>query len=195
MNHKKELITEKDKDKILKDLSDRASPNQKKVQLQDILRDMKITLDDPILEDTIDGTRLRAIYPTQLSRKKGTGEQGEEMLRFHYIKEVPVDYSNFPISLRDRVSIVANKPKSDTATQNNEVAEAVITESYEKLDETSPSLQEILGLLKRNYFMPEDFSNRLAVDRTHTLRKMFTKDEILAFPSVSPDNRAGLVPI
>jgi hypothetical protein len=195
MNHKKELITEKDKDKILKDLSDRASQNQKKVQLQDILRDMKITLDDPILEDTIDGTRLRVIYPTLLSRKKGTGEQGEEMLRFHYIKEVPVDYGNFPISLRDRASIVANKPKSDTATQNNEVAEAVITESYEKLDETSPSLQEILGLLKRNYFMPEDFSNRLAVDRTHTLRKMFTKDEVLAFPSVNPSNRAGLVPI
>jgi hypothetical protein len=195
MNHKKELITEKDKHKILKDLYDRASPNQKKVQLKDILRDMKITLDDPILEDTIDGTRLRAIYPTLLSRKKEKGEQGEEMLRFHYIKEVPVDYSNFPISFRDRASIVANKPKSDTATQNNEVAETVITESYEKLDEASPSLQEILGLLKRNYFMPEDFSNRLAVARTHELRKMFTKDEILAFPSVSPDNRTGLVPI
>jgi hypothetical protein len=195
MSHKKELITNKDKDKVLKDLSDRASPNQKKVQLQDILRDMKITLDDPILEDSIDGTRIRAIYPTLLSRKKGTGEQGEEMLRFQYIKEIPVDYSSFPISFRDRASIVTDKPKSDTATQNNEVGEAVITESSDKLGEVSPSLQEILGLLKRNYFMPEDFSNRLAVDRTHKLRKMFTKDEILAFPSVSPDNRAGLVPI
>lgn len=194
MNHKKELVTEKYKDKVLKDLSDRASLTQKKVKLQDILRDVKITLDDPILEDTIVGTRIRAIYPTLLSRKKGTGEQGEEMLRFHYIKEVPVDYDNFPISFRDRASIVANKPKNDIATQNNEVAETVITESYEKLDEASPSLQEILGLLKRYYFMPEDFSNRLAVDRTHKLRMMFTKDEILAFPSVSPDNRAGLVP-
>jgi hypothetical protein len=195
MNHKKELVTEKYKDKVLKDLSDLASPNQKNVKLQDILRDMKITLDDPILEDTIDGTRIRAIYPTLLSRKKGTGEQGEEILRFHYIKEVPVDYNNFPISFHDRASIVANKPKSDTATQNNEVAETVITESYEKLDEDGPSLQEILGLLKRSYFMPEDFSNRLAVDRTHKLRTMFTKEEILAFPSVSPDNRSGLVPI
>lgn len=195
MNHKKELVTEKYKDKVRKDLSDLASPNQKKVKLQDILRDMKITLDDPILEDTIDGTRIRAIYPILLSRKKGTGEQGEEILRFHYIKEVPVDYNDFPINFRDRASIVANKPKSDTATQNNEVAETVITESYEKLDEAGPSLQEILGLLKRSYFMPEDFSNRLAVDRTHKLRTMFTKDEILAFPSVSPDNRSGLVPI
>jgi hypothetical protein len=195
MNHKKELVTEKDKDKVLKDLSDRVSPNQRKVQLQDILREMKITLDDPILEDTIDGTRIRAIYPTLLSRKKGTGEKGGEMLRFHYIKEVPVDYSNFPISFRDRASIITNKPKSDTTTQNNEVAEAVITESYEKLDEASPSLLEILGLIKRNYFMPEDFSNRLAVDRIHELRKMFTKDEILVFPSVNPGNRAGLVPI
>ena len=189
------MVTEKDKDKVLKDLSDRANPTQKKVKLQDILRDMKITLDDPVLEDTIDGTRIRAIYPTLLSRKKGTGEQGEEMLRFHYIKEVPIDYNNFPVSFRDRASIVANKSKSDTTTQNNEVAETVITESYEKLGEASPSLQEILGLLKRNYFTPEDFSNRLVVNRTHELRKMFTKDEILAFPSVSPDNRAGLVPI
>ena len=195
MNHKKELVTEEYKDKVLEDLSDRASPTQKKVKLQDILSNVKITLDDPILEDTIDGTRIRAIYPTLLSRKKRTGEQGEEMLRFHYIKEVPVDYDNFPISFRDRASIVANKPKNDIATQNNEVAETVITELYEKLDEASPSLQEILGLLKRYYFMPEDFSNRLAVDRTHKLRMMFTKDEILAFPSASPDNRAGLVPI
>jgi hypothetical protein len=195
MSHKKELITEKDIDKILNELSDPASPNQKKVQMQDFLRDMKITLDDPILEDSIDGTRIRAIYPTLLSRKKGTGEQGEEMLRFQYIKEIPVDYSSFPISFRDRASIVIDKPKSNTATHNNEAGEAVIAESSEKLDEASPSLQEILGLLKRNYFMPEDFSNRLAVDRIHKLRKMFTKDEILAFPSVSPDNRAGLVPI
>jgi hypothetical protein len=195
MNHKKELVTEKYKHKVLKDLSDRAGSNQKKVRLQDILRDMKITLEDPILEDTIDGTRIRAIYTTLLSRKKRTGEQGEEMLRFHYIKEVPVDYNNFPISFRDRASIVTNNPKSDTDTQNNEGAETVITESYENLDEVGPSLQEILGLLKRNYFMPEDFSNKLAVDRTHKLRTMFTKDEILAFPSVSPDNRAGLVPI
>jgi hypothetical protein len=195
MNHKKELITEKEKDKVLKDLSDPASPIQKKVQLQDILRDVQITLDDPILEDSIDGTRIRVIYSMLLSRNRGAGEQGEEMLRFQYIKEIPVDYSSFPISFRGRASIVANKPKSDTTTQNNEVGEAVITESYEKPDEASPSLREILGLLKRVYFMPEDFSNRLAVDRTHKLRKMFTKDEILAFPSVSSDNRAGLVPI
>lgn len=94
-----------------------------------------------------------------------------------------------------RAPIFANKPNSDTGTKSNEVTEAVITESYEKLGEASPSLLEILGLLKRNYFIPEDFSNRLTVERTRKLRKMFTKDEILAFPSVSPDNRAGLVPV
>ena len=43
--------------------------------------------------------------------------------------------------------------------------------------------------------MPEDFSNRLAVDRIHELRMMFSKDEILAFPSVSPDFKSGLVPV
>jgi hypothetical protein len=43
--------------------------------------------------------------------------------------------------------------------------------------------------------MPEDFSNRLAVDRIHKLREMFSKDEILAIPSVSLSSSAGLVPI
>lgn len=195
MNHKRELTTEKDKDKVLRDLSDNARPNQNQVELRDILKDMQITIDDPILEDSIDGTRIRAIYSTMLRRNKGTGERGDDILRFQYIKEIPVDYSNVPIGFRDRESFIENKSESDTSTQNNEIVEVVITESYEKLDEASPSLQEILGLLKRVYFMPEDFSNRLAVDRIHKLRKMFTKDEILVFPSVSPDNRAGLVPI
>lgn len=194
MTQKKELITEKEKDKVLKNAFDRSNQNQ--VQLQDILRDMQITIDAPRLEDSIDGTRIRATHPTQISRKKGKGEQGEDILRFHHIKEIPVDYSSVPISFHDRASVVTAKPKSDTTTkQNNEIGKAVVTESYEILDEASPSLREILGLLKRIYFMPEDFSNRLAVDRIHELRKMFSKDEILAFPSVSPDNKSGLVPV
>jgi hypothetical protein len=192
MTQKKELITEKEKDKVLKDAVDRSNQNQ--VQLQDILRDMQITIDAPRLEDSIDGTRIRATRPTLISRKKGTGEQGEDVLRFHYIKEIPVDYNSVPISFRDR-TVVTDKPRSDSTTQNNEIDEAVVTESYEKLDEASPSLREILGLLKRIYFMPEDFSDRLAVDRVHKLRKMFSKDEILALPSISPDNKSGLVPV
>ena len=43
--------------------------------------------------------------------------------------------------------------------------------------------------------MPEDFSNRLSVDRMHKLRIIFNKDEILGFPSVSLDDKAGLIPI
>jgi hypothetical protein len=49
--------------------------------------------------------------------------------------------------------------------------------------------------LKRIYFMPEDFSNRLTIERIHKLRNMFSKDEILGFPSASLDNKAGLIPI
>ena len=67
--------------------------------------------------------------------------------------------------------------------------------SYDPLNEVSPSLREVLGLLKKIYFMPEDFSNRLAVDRIHKLREMFSKDEILAIPSVSLSGSAGLIPI
>jgi hypothetical protein len=58
-----------------------------------------------------------------------------------------------------------------------------------------PTLSEILGLLKRIYFMPEDFSNRLSVDRIRKLRNTFSKDEILAFPSTAFDDNTGLIPI
>jgi hypothetical protein len=43
--------------------------------------------------------------------------------------------------------------------------------------------------------MPEGFSNRLVVDRTHKLRDMFSKDEILTFPSIDLSDKAGLIPI
>jgi hypothetical protein len=49
--------------------------------------------------------------------------------------------------------------------------------------------------LKKIYFMPEDFSNRLVVDRIHKLRNMFSKDEILTFPSIDLSDKAGLIPI
>ncbi len=43
--------------------------------------------------------------------------------------------------------------------------------------------------------MPEDFSNRLVIDRIHKLRNMFSKDEIHNFPSIALSDRAGLIPI
>jgi hypothetical protein len=43
--------------------------------------------------------------------------------------------------------------------------------------------------------MPEDFSNRLSVDRIRKLRNTFSKDEILAFPSTAFDDKTGLIPI
>ena len=43
--------------------------------------------------------------------------------------------------------------------------------------------------------MPEDFSNRLAVDRIRKLRNTFSKDEILTFPSTAFDDKTGLIPI
>jgi hypothetical protein len=49
--------------------------------------------------------------------------------------------------------------------------------------------------LKRIYFMPEDFSNRLVVAGIHKLRDIFSKDEILTLPSIDPNDKAGLIPI
>ena len=43
--------------------------------------------------------------------------------------------------------------------------------------------------------MPEDFSNRLAIDRIRKLRNTFSKDEILTLPSIAFDDNTGLIPI
>ena len=189
MAKKKELITEEEKAKLLKQTSDSNKSNQ--VQLLSLMQDVQITLEDSMFEDSIDGTRIRATYTAKISRKERAGEQGENIIRFHYIKEISVDYSKVPIRLRDSVPV----SNSNVDTYTSEVGEDPITESYDRLDEISPNLSEILGLLKRIYFTPEYFSNKLAVERIHKLRTMFTKEEVFAFPSVSLDYKAGLIPL
>src|SRR5918995_54873 len=159
MAKKKDLVTQEEIDKFINHVSYNNTNKSNQEQLLKLLQQMHIVIDGPTFEDSIDGTRIRVIYATEISRKGGEGEQEENTVRFQYIKENP------------------------------------ITESYSILEENNPTLYEILGLLKRIYFMPEDFSNRLSVDRIHKLRNIFNKDEILGFPSVSLDDKAGLIPI
>ena len=173
MPKKKDLVTQEEIDKFLNHFSNNKL-NQ--VQLLKLLQEMHIIIDGPTFEDSIDGTRIRVIYATEISRKgREEGEQEKNTVRFQYIKEIPIDYSKVPISFRNDVN--------------------TITESYSLLEENSPTLDKILGLLKRIYFMPEDFSNKLAIERIHRLRTMFTKEEVFAFPSVSLDYKAGLIPL
>jgi hypothetical protein len=165
-------------------------------QLSKLLDEMQIFLDEPIVEDSIDGTRIRVTYVIALHRKGG-GIDGDA-IRFQYIKEIPVDYSNIPIKIRDSTNGAAAASAVDhnvSHNNNNSMGEDTIIESYDELENTIPTLCEVLGLLKRIYFMPEDFSNRLVVDRIHKLRKMFSKDEILTFPSIDLSDKAGLIPI
>jgi hypothetical protein len=185
---KKNLVIQEEIDRCLRNISDRNNKlNQK--QLLKLLEEMQITLDEAIFEDSIDGTRIRATYNTEISRK-GDEKGDENITRFQYIREIHIDYGNVPIKYRDNAAVSSN----DTS-YHNEPIENPIIESYDVLEKNSPTLYEILGLLKRVYFMPEDFSNRLAVDRIHKLRNMFSKNEILTFPSIGFDDKTGLVPI
>jgi hypothetical protein len=184
---KKDLITQEDIDQCLKHISNnRDKINQE--QLLKLLQEMQITLDDPTFEDSIDGTRIRAACTIEISRKVGGGggEQGETIIRFQYIKEIYIDYGKVPIKIRD---------DANNASYRNDVTQDPIIESYDTLEKSIPTLYEILGLLKRMYFMPEDFSNRLAIDRIRKLRNIFSKDEILTFPSTAFDDKTGLIPI
>jgi hypothetical protein len=188
---KKDLITQEEIDECLKhSVSDNSDESNREQQLLKLLQEMQITLDEPTFEDSIDGTRIRATSTIEISRKGRGGareEQGEEnVIRFQYIKAIPIDYSKVPIKIRD---------DNDT-TYRNDITQDPIIESYDTLTEESiPTLCEILGLLKRVYFMPEDFSNRLAVDRIHKLRNIFSKDEILTLPSIAFADNTGIIPI
>jgi hypothetical protein len=150
------------------------------------------------VEDSIDGTRVRFTYTTAISRKRRGRVIDDEAIRFQYIKEIPVDYNKVPIRLRDDNTTASTPTIDDTFSQHDNaiLKDATIIESYDELEkEGVPRLYEVLGLLKRIYFMPEDFSNKLVIDRIHKLRNMFSKGEILTFPSVDPSNKAGLTPI
>jgi hypothetical protein len=201
MTKKKDLITHEEVNRFLKRVSYNKTSKSNLENVLKLLQELQIILDEGLIEDSIDGTRIRVKYDMDISRRrrgeKETGEgeekQRENAVRYQYIKEIPIDYSKVPISFRDNANTAAPSPHH---VSNNDINEDyVITESYNILEEASPTLYEILGLLKRIYFMPEDFSNRLTIERIHKLRKMFSKDEILGFPSASLDNKAGLIPI
>jgi hypothetical protein len=190
MTGKKDLVIQEEIHECLKHISSINNNKSRQEQLLKLLEELQITFDDPIFEDSIDGTRIRATSTIEISRKGRGGareEQGEEnVIRFQYIKEIHIDYSKVPIKIRD---------DNDT-TYSNDITQDPIIESYDTLTEKSiPTLCEILGLLKRIYFIPEDFSNRLAVDRIHKLRNIFSKDEILTFPSIAFDDNTGIIPI
>ena len=181
---KKDLITQEEVDECLKHISNNNDKTNQE-QLLKLLQEMQITLDDPTFEDSIDGTRIRAACTVEIS-KKGGGEQGENIIKFQYIKEIHIDYGKVPIKIRD---------DANNASYRNDVTQDPIIESYDTLEKSVPTLYEILAILKRTYFMPEDFSNRLAIDRIRKLRNMFSKDEILTFPSTAFDDNTGLIPI
>src|SRR5215203_6962963 len=201
MAKKKELLTREEKDSCLKFVS---GNNNKLVQEQvsKLLDEMQISLDEPIVEDSIDGTRIRVTYTIALSRKGGGID--EDAIKFQYIKEIPVDYSNIPIKIKDSATGAAASGADDTVSHNNNnnnnnnnnsIGEETLIESYDELENSVPTLCEVLGLLKKIYFMPDDFSNRLVVARIHKLRNMFSKDEILTFPSIDLSDKSGLIPI
>src|SRR5215204_1828662 len=199
MAKKKDLLTREGKDSCLNFVS---GNNNKSVQeqLSKLLDEMQISLDEPIVEDSIDGTRIRLTYVIALSRKGGGID--EDAIKFQYIKEIPVDYSNIPIKIKDSAIGAAASAADDTVSHNNNnnnnnnsIGEETLIESYDELENSIPTLCEVLGLLKKIYFMPDDFSNRLVVARIHKLRNMFSKDEILTFPSIDLSDKSGLIPI
>jgi hypothetical protein len=141
----------------------------KKEQLLKVVQETQIILDEPVYDDSIDGASIRAMYMVIITRK------GKEPLKFQYLSETSIDFNKTPIDYDDSDAIM---------------------ESYNILERDKPTLHRILGLLKRNYFLPQDFSYKMAIDHINKLRQIFSNDEILAFPSMDKSAiNIGLIPI
>jgi hypothetical protein len=194
MTNRKNLVSRDEIDRCLSQLSNENNKKSAQEKLLKLLEEIEITLDEPIIEDSIDGTRIRVTYTTTISRKRGRINQ--DVIAFQYIKETPVDYGKVPVRVRDSFTTAASAFEETISHSNNNPAEEdTVIESYDELEKSIPTLYEVLGLLKKIYFVPEDFSNRLVVDRAHKLRNMFSKDEIHTFPSIELSAKAGLIPI
>jgi hypothetical protein len=87
-------------------------------QRSKLLDEMQISLDEPIVEDSIDSTRIRVTYVIAL-RRRGGGRIDEDAIRFQYMKEFPADYSNIPIKIRDSTNGTAASAADDTFSHNN----------------------------------------------------------------------------
>jgi hypothetical protein len=195
---KKDLISREEIERCLRRISDSSNNRSAQEALLELLGEMQISLDEPKVEDSIDGTRMHVTYTLDIRRIRGGTDQ--YAIRFQYLKEIPIDYYNVPIRLRDNSTAAAGSAAVNDVmlshnNNNNANAEDTIIESYDEVEKAIPTLYEVLGLLKRVYYIPEDFSNRLVVDHIHKLRNMFSKDEIVAFPAIDPNDRAGLIPI
>ena len=141
----------------------------KKEQFLKVIQETQIILDEPVYDDSIDGASIRGMYVVTITRK------GKEPLKFQYISETSIDFNKTPIDYE----------QSDA-----------IMESYDVLEKDKPTLYRILGLLKRNYFLPQDFSYKVAIECINKLRQIFSKDEILVFPSIDKSAiNIGLIPI
>ena len=199
MSKKKDLVTQEEIETCLSYLSSNNDNGNKSVQEQllKLLHETQISLDDSLVEDSIDSTRIRVSHAITISRK-GEGKD-EGIIRFQYLKEIPIDYSRFPIRFRETSTLASNSSATDdigsNRNNNDAIVEDTMIESYDEVQNMIPTLHEILGHLKKIYFMPEDFSNRSVVDRIHRLRNMFSKDEIFCFPSIDLSDKAGLIPL
>src|SRR5215218_5191034 len=123
MVKKKDLVTQEEIDKFLNHVSNNNNKSNQE-QLLKLLQEMHIVIDGPTFEDSIDGTRIRVIYATEICRKGREGEQEENTVRFQYIKEIPIDYSKVPINFRGDAN----------TTDENDINENPITESYSLLE-------------------------------------------------------------
>src|SRR4051812_29579556 len=115
MSEKKDFVTRKEIDRCLRYVSGNNKSEQGR--LLKLLQEIRISLAEPIVEDSIDGTSIHVTYTTAISRK-GV-ELAESVIRFQYMKEILVDYNKVPIRLRDNNTTAPASTVDQTITRND----------------------------------------------------------------------------
>ncbi|MDQ3726656.1 MAG: hypothetical protein M3307_00265, partial [Thermoproteota archaeon] len=140
MDRKKDLVIPEEIDRCLRYIYNNNKNNSAQEQLLKLLQEMQITLEEPKVEDSIDGTRICFTYSTAISRKRGGVDEG--VIRFQYMKEIPVDYGKVPIRLRDNTTTGAAASAVDdtTSPKIDAIVEHTIIESYDELEKGIPTL-------------------------------------------------------
>src|ERR671932_1205950 len=108
---KKDLVSKEEVDKCLRYISGTWNDRSARESLLKLLRETQMSLDEPEIEDSIDGTRVHISHILHVSRTREGKEQ--DSIKFQYIKEIPVDYNSIPIRVSNNYTRTAESALQD----------------------------------------------------------------------------------
>jgi hypothetical protein len=105
MSLKKDLLSREEIERGLRYNSVTSKNRSAQEALLKLLGEMQISLDEPKVEDSIDGRRIHVTYTLDIRRIR-RGRTDQDAIRFQYLKEIPTDYYNVPTRLEMTIRLL-----------------------------------------------------------------------------------------